>query len=161
MTRTLLNPLLFACLAFVLEWACITNTSLIPTGKYVLGDLKSIIKSTSNTHNFIHTIDISRVATAIVTVKHTTTSAPLDALKSLLLYYVPFTYSLRMYYHMCTRRLCSCIRMFARNVVKVCFPSTVMMITNVSFTEHSPHCSYSPSWTVQGPTPTVQSMTRH
>ena len=92
---TLPTTLLFACLAFVLEWTRVTNTSLIPTRRDVLRDLKSIIKSASNAHDFVHTINISEVATAIATVKHTTTSVLLDALKLLLLYYVLFTYALR------------------------------------------------------------------
>ena len=67
MTRTLLNLLLFACLAFVLEWARVTNTSLIPTGRVVIGTLESIIESTSNPRDFVHTIDISGVATVMAT----------------------------------------------------------------------------------------------
>ena len=126
MALTLLNALFFACFALGLEWARVTNTSLISTGRDALGDLKSIIEGASNARDFAYT----KAATAIETIVHSTSSAPLDALKSLLLYYVLFVYALKAYRHVRARGLCRCIRAFTRDVVKVRFPSVIVMTAN-------------------------------
>src|SRR5438128_2350586 len=123
-----INALFFACLALILEWVRITNTSLILTARDVLLDPKSIIKSAFNARDFIHTI--SKVGTAIEIVTHTTSATLLDALKSLLLYYVLFTFVLRAYFHVRARGLCSCIRTFARTFAGVRFTPIVVMIAN-------------------------------
>lgn len=98
-----------------------TKTSLITTGRDVLRDLKSIVETPSNLPDFVTTLRTTTIpgtATAIKIVIHTTTSAPFDALKSFLLYYVLFTYTLRAYRHVRARGLWRCIGVFASGVAK-------------------------------------------
>jgi len=163
MTLTLLNSLFFVCLALILEWARVTKTSLITTGRDVLRDLKSIVETPSNVPDFVTTLRTTTIpgtATAIKTVLHTTSSAPFDALKSFLLYYVLFTYTLRAYRHVRARGLWRCIGVFASGVAKVCSPSIAPFIVIVTalrariwiFTERPRPRPHPPSWAYQGPT---------
>ncbi|KAL4078210.1 pyridoxal phosphate-dependent transferase [Scleroderma yunnanense] len=122
MTLTLLNVLFFACLSLVLEWARVTGPSLIiAAGRDALGDMEISVEDIPNISNFITTLRttiIPGITTSVKTVIHSSSSAPLDTIKSVLLYYVVFIYALRAYRHVRARGLWTCVRVFVRGVIK-------------------------------------------
>ncbi|KAG1715776.1 hypothetical protein ID866_1400 [Astraeus odoratus] len=113
MSLSLLNSLLFACLALALEWFRVSGTSLTAIGSS-LYNIQCSLETIHAIRAFdvitaTHTTIIPGTRAVLETVIGESIAAPLDTLKSLLFYYVLYVYSIKVYRHMNARGLVGCI----------------------------------------------------
>lgn len=111
---SLLNAFFFACFALAFEWARVSGATLTGTRRVIVHALQTRIDNigTVTIPDVIATIcttTIPGVTTALTTVVERSAANPLDTFKSLLLYYVLYTYGIKVYRHVRARGIRRCV----------------------------------------------------
>lgn len=121
---SLLDAFFFACLALGLECARVSGATFTETRNVIFHTvLRTRIEDIGtltipDVIATICTITIPRVTTTITAVVESSTASPLDTIKSLLFYYVFYTYGIKAYRHVRARGLRRCMSETVKAVVK-------------------------------------------